>query len=207
MKYLFALTLLLPLAISAQKLSKFGIDTLQTVPDGLAVNQYVPDFPMNANEQFSTNMNNGYSLLVFVRGGWSKPCNKFLLNLQDSLKVLNNAGIRVVAISPELEGYRAKSISKLGLKFPLVGDPTGSIAADYNGLFTMTKGYKKRLKLFRGVTTVDRFGRDTEKMPVTAVYLITSTGKVLWRYFNLDPKGRPSIKEIEDRVIGIPTSN
>jgi peroxiredoxin len=188
------------MSLSAQKLQKFGIDTLQTVPDGLAVNMFVPDFQMSESEKFVTNLGQGYSLLVFVRGGWSKPCNKFLSKLQDSLSVITEAGIRVVAVSPDLEGYRSNTVSKLGLKFPLVGDPKGSIAADYNGLFTMTKGYKKRLKLFKGVKTSERFGRDTETMPVTAVYLISASGKIVWRYFNLDSKGRPNVNEIVDQV-------
>jgi peroxiredoxin len=188
------------MSLSAQKLQKFGIDTLQTVPDGLAVNMFVPDFQMSESEKLVTNLGQGYSLLVFVRGGWSKPCNKFLSKLQDSLSVITEARIRVVAVSPDLEGYRSKTVSKLGLKFPLVGDPKGSIAADYNGLFTMTKGYKKRLKLFKGVKTSERFGRDTETMPVTAVYLISASGKIVWRYFNLDSKGRPNVNEIVDQV-------
>ncbi|MBI1266250.1 MAG: redoxin domain-containing protein [Cryomorphaceae bacterium] len=200
MKYLLLLVLLLPITLSAQKLQKFGIDTLQTVPDGLAVNLFVPDFQMSENEKFVTNLGQGYSLLVFVRGGWSKPCNKFLTKLQDSLSVITEAGIRVVAVSPDLEGYRSSTVSKLGLKFPLMGDPKGSIAADYNGLFTMTKGFKKRLKLFKGVKTSERFGRDTETMPVTAVYLISASGKIVWRYFNLDAKGRPNVNEIVDQV-------
>ena len=200
MKYLLLLVLFLPMSLSAQKLQKFGIDTLQTVPDGLAVNMFVPDFQMSESEKLVTNLGQGYSLLVFVRGGWSKPCNKFLSKLQDSLSVITEARIRVVAVSPDLEGYRSKTVSKLGLKFPLVGDPKGSIAADYNGLFTMTKGYKKRLKLFKGVKTSERFGRDTETMPVTAVYLISASGKIVWRYFNLDSKGRPNVNEIVDQV-------
>lgn len=186
--------------MTAQKLNRFGIDTLQTIPDGLAVNMFVPDFSMSENENFVTNIGQGYSLLVFVRGGWSKPCNKFLSKLQDSLSVITDAGIRVIAVSPDLMGYRESTIAKLGLTFPLIGDQKGSIAADYNGLFTMTKGFKKRLRLFKGVKTIDRFGRDTDTMPVTAVYLITSSGKIVWRYFNLDSKGRPNVREIVDQV-------
>ena len=41
-----------------------------------------------------------------------------------------------------------------------------------------------------------RNGQDEVKLPVPATYIITRSGKIAWRHFNLDYRDRASVKDI-----------
>lgn len=63
----------------------------------------------------------GPIVLIFYRGQWCPFCNRHLSELQDSLAVLKELGVQVVAISPEKPEKINLTIQKTGQNSPYFG--------------------------------------------------------------------------------------
>lgn len=188
----------------AQKLSSFGIDTTQTVPDGLAVNSYAPLFTLadrDGNEvDFRSKLKESKMIVVFVRGQWSRPCRKYVDRLQDSLAMISNASTQIVVVTAEKREFLSRWDKKSGPDLMIVSDASGQVARDYALAYKVRSAYSKRLRLFRGVKLNERNGNDQNELPVTAVYVVSQSGKIDYRYFNYDYRQRPSISELAQEL-------
>ncbi|MEA3476937.1 MAG: redoxin domain-containing protein [Bacteroidota bacterium] len=56
----------------------------------------------------------GPVVIIFYRGFWCPVCNEHLETLQDSLKLIQDQGARVIAVSPEKPEYLDKMAEKTG---------------------------------------------------------------------------------------------
>lgn len=188
----------------AQKLSSFGIDTTQTVPDGLAVNSYAPLFNLpdrDGNEiDFRAKLKESKMMVVFVRGQWSRQCRKYVDRLQDSLAVISNASTQIVVVTAEKREFLSRWVKTAGPDFMIVSDVSGQVARDYEGAFKVTSAYNTRTRFLRGVKLNERNGNDQNELPVTAVYIVSQSGKITYRYFNYDFRQRPSVKELAEEL-------
>lgn len=198
------LFLLITSTTFAQKLSSFGIDTTQTVPDGLAVNSYAPLFNLldrDGNEiDFGAKLKESKMVVVFVRGQWSRQCRKYVERLQDSLAVISNASTQIVVVTPEKREFLSRWVKTAGPDFMIVSDVSGQVARDYDGAFKVSSAYNTRTRFFRGVKLNERNGNDQNELPVTAVYIVSQSGKITYRYFNYDFRQRPSVKELAEEL-------
>lgn len=186
--------------ISAQKLSSFGIDTTQTVPQGLPVNSYAPLFNVPDHDGNEVNLQQklkeSQMVVVFVRGQWSRQCRKYLERLQDSLSVISNASAQVVVVSPEKREFLNRWEKTTGPELMIVSDRSGNVARDYDGAYKVTSAFNRRLRFFRGLKLDERNDNDQNELPVTAVYVVSQSGKIIYRYFNYDYRQRPPINQI-----------
>jgi peroxiredoxin len=82
----------------------------------------------------------------------------------------------------------------------IVSDESGQVARDYALAYKVRSAYSKRLRLFRGVKLNERNGNDQNELPVTAVYVVSQSGKITYRYFNYDYRQRPSIRELAQEL-------
>ncbi|MFM1933003.1 MAG: hypothetical protein RL226_2306 [Bacteroidota bacterium] len=187
MKYLCILFSLLVVHTSAQNLKKFGIDTTQVVPDGLAAGLYAPQFETLKKTENTT-------LVVFIKGSWHKKDMKFLARLADSLQTSSPTPVDVVIVTTEKPEYNGK-MTDIG-PFKVVNDADQSISTAWDNLFVATQGYVKRRAFFNRMKQEDRCETANGKFNTNSCYLVSPTGKILWRYFSLDGKSRPSVKEI-----------
>lgn len=187
-----------------QKLSSFGIDTTQTVPEGLAVNSYAPLFNLpdsDGNEiDFGMKLKQSKMVVVFVRGQWSRHCRKYVERLQDSLAFISNMSAQVVVVSPEKREFLARWNKTAGPDLRIVSDQYGQIARDYNLAYKLTSAFNRRIRVFRGVNLEARNGNDQNELPVTAVYLVSQSGKITYRYFNYDYRQRPPVSELMEAL-------
>ncbi len=138
----------------------------------------------------------GPVVLVFYRGFWCPVCNKHLAAFQDSLYLLKDAGIKVVAVSPEKPEYLNKMAEKTGAEFQLLYDEDYRIADAYDVTF---KPDTKTLFVYNtmlGAKLKKTHSDDSQRLPIPATYLITSDGKIKWRHFDPDYKKRSSVSEI-----------
>jgi peroxiredoxin len=202
---LFAsLTVLCLTPAFGQKLSSFGIDTTQTVPEGLAVNSYAPLFNLtdsDGNEiDFGMKLKQSKMVVVFVRGQWSRHCRKYVERLQDSLAVISNTSTQVVVVSPEKPEFLERWNKTAGPDLRIVSDQYGQVARDYNLAYKLTSAFNRRIRVFRGVSLEARNGNDQNELPVTAVYVVSQSGKITYRYFNYDYRQRPPVSELMEAL-------
>ncbi|MDZ7742260.1 MAG: redoxin domain-containing protein [Bacteroidota bacterium] len=73
--------------------------------EGLTIGSPAPLFEASDAENKTFKLENalkeGPVVLIFYRGFWCPVCNKHLSGIQDSLKLIQEMGARVVAVSPK----------------------------------------------------------------------------------------------------------
>lgn len=206
MKKIFILSLfaVANFCAEAQDLTKYGIDTTKTVPEGLAVGSYAPVFEtedaLGNKYNLETSLTQGPVVLVFFRGEWCPHCNRYMSALEDSLSHIRDAGAHVVGISPETNEHIITMVGEAGAEFRVLHDVNGTVMRDYDVAFDVTQKYHKKIKRFLRAQIDERNDQDEAVLPVPAVFLISSSGRIEWRYFNYDYKQRPSIRSILDAI-------
>lgn len=135
-------------------------------------------------------------VLIFYRGFWCPVCNKHLGSIQDSLKMIEEAGARVIAISPEKPEYLDVMAEKTGAEFTLLYDEGYKIADAFDVTFKPTS-----MQLFTYNTVLNGKLKDTHSdnaqlLPIPATYIINVAGKIIWRQFDPNYKNRASVEEI-----------
>ncbi len=208
MKTIFLIILLIPFLSYGQEndeiLTKKGIDTSKYVPTGLIVGDKAP--PIEGASLTGAKINSIDILkkkkivLLFYRGKWCPHCNRFLSNLNDSLQYITNTNAKVLVVGPESMDNTEKAADKSGATFTLIADTTMQIQKDYDVLFSVTKKYQGKIKTFLRTDIAENNNQEEAALPVPAAYIIDTTGKITWRYFEYDYAKRPSIKEIIDNL-------
>lgn len=183
-----------------QSLSRFGVDSTRTVPTGLATGAYAPMFNATDTEgnavDLKESLQEGPVVLMFFRGAWCGHCNRYMHRVQDSLEMITAHGARVIAITPELLEGAKESKEKFEVNFNVISDADGKISEDYEVSFFVTKKYQKKVKTLLRKNLKARNGQEEAKLPVPATYIISPSGKIVWRHFNLDYRDRAAVKDI-----------
>ena len=200
MKYVFfSFFFALTLGVHSQDLNSVGIDTLYTVPEGLATGAYAPDFTLSNGKEdvtLSEKLKEGPVVLVFYRGEWCPYCNKYMSALNDSLSHISAAGAQVIAVTPEIGEYAESMMAENDLNFNVLSADGSSVLTDYDLLFRVTKRYTKKIKVMLRTDLAEVNNQEDVQLPVPAVFVISKSGKVTWRYFNYDYRQRPPVNDI-----------
>lgn len=201
--------LLLAVTATAQNLARFGIDTTETIPSGLPEGMYAPLFTAKdvaGNDvDLRATLKQSTVILVFIQGSWSRHDRKFLQRIQDSIAIIGQAPAQVIAITPERDIYLEKLKARVGAEFKIVNDADGSITANYEVNYHLTKAHRRRYNLFNGAKLDTRNAYDNRILPVPAVYVVSPSAKIVYRYFNYDRRQRPTIAELLQAINDTPT--
>ncbi len=135
-------------------------------------------------------------VLIFYRGFWCPVCNKHLSSIQDSLKMIEETGARVIAISPEKPEYLDKMAERTAARYTLLYDEDYKISEAYDvnfmpsgtQLFTYNVILRGHLK--------DTHSDKSQRLPIPATYIINQDGVIAWRQFDPNYKKRSSVEEI-----------
>lgn len=135
-------------------------------------------------------------VIIFYRGFWCPVCNEHLGSIRDSLKLIEEAGAKVIAISPEKPEYLNVMAEKTGAEFTLLYDEGYKIADAFDVTFKPTS-----MQLFTYNTVLNGKLKDTHSdnaqlLPIPATYIINVDGKIIWRQFDPNYKNRSSVEEI-----------
>lgn len=167
---------------------------------GLKVGEQAPNFlAMDADSnQFELQkaLKKGPVVLVFYRGFWCPVCNKHLSQLQDSLKLIEATGAKLIAISPEKPEYLNKMEEKTGAQFSLLYDENYKIATAYDVNYKPTSMQLFTYNVALGAKIKKTHTDDAQNLPIPATYIINEKGTIIWRQFDPDYKKRSSVKEI-----------
>jgi peroxiredoxin len=171
----------------------------QDKPQGLQVNEVAPEF--SAKDQFGKEvklkslLKNGPVVVMFYRGQWCPYCNKQLNEMQDSLNLLTSKGATVLAVTPEKAENISKTVEKTKASYSILFDDGLQIMKSYKVSFEVDTVTIKKYKNY-GIDFSEANGANGANLPVPAVYIIDKKGKIIYRYFDLDYRKRPSVKEI-----------
>ncbi len=135
-------------------------------------------------------------VLIFYRGFWCPVCNKHLANIQDSLKLIETAGAKVIAVSPEKPLYLEDMAEQSGAEFTLLYDANYEIADAYDVSFKPSAFTRFTYNTFAGANMKETHSDESQQLPIPATYIINNKGVIVWRHFNPDYKKRASVKEI-----------
>jgi peroxiredoxin len=138
----------------------------------------------------------GPVVLIFYRGFWCPVCNAHLGSIQDSLKLIEATGAKVIAISPEQPEYLDKMAEKTGSEFTLLYDEGYKIAEAYDVDFNPSKMQLFTYNVILGGKLKDTHSDISQRLPIPATYIVNQQGKIIWRQFDHDYKKRSSVKDI-----------
>lgn len=142
----------------------------------------------------------GPIVLIFYRGQWCPFCNRHLSELQDSLAVLKELGVQVVAISPEKPEKINLTIQKTGAEFPILWDKD-YVISDYFGLTFEPNGTSKAMyNTMLGADLSNAHSDTTGRLPIPATIIIDSSRVVRWVRADKNYRIRPSSSEIIEAV-------
>ena len=167
---------------------------------GINVGESAPMFTaIDADSnQFSLKdeLKNGHVVIIFYRGFWCPVCNKHLGSIQDSLKLIEQTGAKVIAISPEKPEYLDKMAEKTKAEFTLLYDEEYKIAEAYDVNFNPSSMQLFTYNVILGGKLKDTHSDDSQRLPIPATYIVNQQGKIIWRQFDHDYKKRSSVKDI-----------
>ncbi len=188
------------LLITVATLFIFITTSAQDKPEGLFINSKAPDFKAKdqAGNDFRLKdaLKNGTIVLVFYRGHWCPYCNKHLKRLEDSLQFIKDKGAQLIAITPEKAEGISKTVEKTKASFTILNDEDMKIMKAYGVLSPVDEKTVSRYKNAE-IDLVELNGQKKGVyLPIPAVYIINKEGTIDYRYFEMDYKKRPSVKEI-----------
>jgi peroxiredoxin len=198
---LFILVLSLNSVSYGQKISyaSFGIDSIKSnIPHGLTVGDKAPDFTgydqKGKQVGLKKLLEKGPIILFFYRGKWCPVCSRYINNYQDSLKVINDQGFNVVAITPESIENVEQTVKLHNITFTVIYDCQEKIMKDYDVMFNVTKAYQDKILSDFSIDIAKNNGRDAARLPVPATYIINKEGIIVAVQFDPDFHNRATVK-------------
>ena len=148
-------------------------------------------------------LKNGPVVMIFYRGFWCPVCNKHLSNIQDSLKLIEETGAKVIAVSPEKPEYLDVMAQKTGADFTLLYDEDYKIADAYDVSFKPSATTLFTYNTILGAKLKKTHSDDSQRLPIPATYIVAPNGKIVWRQFDPDYKNRSNVSDILKAVESI----
>lgn len=199
MKYLNKTILLL---ISILIIGEIMSQTNKTVDEakGLQIGTQAPLFNAIDSDNISYSLEKaimqGSVVIIFYRGFWCPICNKHLSDLQDSLYFIEEKGAQVIALSPEKPEYLKIMEEQTGAGFILLYDEDYKVSDAYDVTFNPTKTQLLTYNVALGAKLKKTHSDKSQQLPIPATYIISKTGKIIWRQFNSNYKKRSTVKDI-----------
>jgi len=142
-------------------------------------------------------------VLIFYRGFWCPVCNKHLSKIQDSLKLIEEKGAEVIAVSPEKPQYLNKMEGKTGAEFTLLYDEGYRISDAYDVTFKPSGTTLLTYNTVLGAKLKKTHSDDSQRLPIPATYLIDTDGVISWRQFDPNYKNRSNVADILEALDNI----
>lgn len=133
---------------------------------------------------------NGPLVITFYRGAWCPYCNFALSALEEARPEIESRGASLIAISQQTAPNSRKSQRQNGLKFPILGDHGGEVAAQF-GLRWTLPDYLREVQKALGADLTQFNGEDSWTLPMPARYVIAQDGTIVYAEVNADYTRRP----------------
>lgn len=199
--FIAVVSLILSVNGQGPDLSKFGIETKDShVPKGLNVGDKAPDFTGYDQKgkmvESKKLLEKGPMVLFFYRGKWCPVCSRYLKNYQDSINIVTDQGLSLIAITPESIENVEQTVKLHNLTYTVIYDCQEKIMADYDVMFNVTKAYQDKVIASHSTDIAKNNGRDAARLPVPATYIINRDGIIVAVQFDPDYHNRASVRWI-----------
>jgi len=138
----------------------------------------------------------GPIVLMWYRGGWCPYCNLQLRAMQQSLDKLENAGARLVVLTPELPEKAKETAKANDLDIVSLYDKESAVARKYGILFQLPESvltfYREKLPEYNG--------NDAMELPLSATYVINKSGKITFAFLDANYKKRADPADVIEAV-------
>lgn len=131
----------------------------------------------------------GPLIVVFYRGGWCPYCNLQLHDLQKHLSKIQALGAQLVAISPQSPDSSLSTAKKAQLKFYVLSDRGSQVARKFGLVFQLPDNLKNLYQEF-GIDLEKSNQSNKWELPLSATYIASPTGKILYSFLDADYKKR-----------------
>lgn len=125
------------------------------------------------------------TVLLIYRGGWCPFCNAHLSEIQGVQGEVINLGYQIVAVSPDSPENLQVTEDKNKLEYSLYSDGDGKFIQSLGIAFKAPEKYAGMLNKSSG-------GLNDGFLPVPSVFVVDTSGKIMFEYINPDYKTRLS---------------
>jgi len=132
----------------------------------------------------------GPLVITFYRGVWCPYCNFDLSALEEARSDIELRGASLVAISQQTAPNSRKSQRQNGLGFPILGDHSGDVAAQFGVRWTLPD-YLRVVQKALGADLTQFNGEDSWTLPMPARYVVAQDGTIAYAEVNADYTRRP----------------
>lgn len=140
----------------------------------------------------------GPIVLMWYRGGWCPYCNIQLRAMQQSMDKIENAGAKLVVLTPELPEKAKETAETNDLNIVALHDKDSAVARKYGLVFELpaaiVPAYRDKLKL------PEYNGSDAMELPLAATYVIDKSGKITYAFLDADYKKRAEPTDVIEAV-------
>ncbi len=141
------------------------------------------------NVKLSALLNNGRVLICFYRGGWCPYSKLDLQYLQRVSLDFQQAGIQIIAVSPEKPEHCLVTTKTNNLAIPLLSDLNSEVIRKF-GISFKVPAYHKFLYRTFGLNLEKHNDTRTVELPISAVFLIDTDFTVRFAYVDEDYRNR-----------------
>ena len=129
------------------------------------------------------------SVLIFYRGGWCPFCNRHLQALAGIEKELNEAGVQLLAISPDQPAKLRTTPKRDQLGYRLLSDSAALAAQAFGIAFKVDDATVEKYKGFK-IDLDAASGHSHHLLPHPAVFVVDTQGVIRFAHVNSDYKVR-----------------
>jgi peroxiredoxin len=147
-------------------------------------------------------LSHGPVIVTFYRGGWCPYCNIALRALQSGLPEIKSLGGSLIAISPEVPDQSLSTTEKLALEFDVLSDADNSVARLFGLVYRISDAARERLQAF-GRDLVAHNGTDRWELPITATYVLSQEGLIVFDHVEADYRDRLDPATIVNAIGGV----
>ncbi len=142
-------------------------------------------------------------VIIFYRGGWCPFCTRHLAELGAIESELRELGLRIVAVSPDRPEKLAESMEQEELTYTLLSDSSMAAARAFGIAFRVGAATLEQYKGY-GIDLEAASGQSHHLLPVPAVFIVGTDGRIRFAYANPDYKVRLSVEALLEaaRVMG-----
>jgi len=170
--------------------------------EALKAGDNVPDFDLpelgGDRVQLTDLLADAPLVISFYRGEWCPYCNLEMQALQRSLPDIEQAGGRLIAITPELPEYAGRTRDKGNLTFPILHDRDNAVAKAFGLVFILSDMLRPVYEGF-GIDLAESQGNDRFELPLPATYIVRSDGVIAFAFVDVDYTQRME----PDRIVEI----
>lgn len=131
----------------------------------------------------------GPVILTFYRGNWCPYCNMELRAYQQIIGEIHGAGAELLAISPQTPDHSMSVQEKHDLEYKVLSDVGNKVSSKFNLVYQLPEYLVEIYK--DNKLDVDKYNGDDEwTLPVSATYIISSDGTIVYEYTKADYKDR-----------------